>query len=162
MLTLIVAMANNRAIGKDNKMPWHLPNDLKYFKAKTLGHPVIMGSKTYKAIGKALPERNNIVLTTQENWFEEGILIVNTLKEAIKHANKIDKEEVFVIGGGQIYKQAMPLADRLMVTHVDCSVEGDTNFPKISDKIWKKVSEEKHSKDETHKFDYSFCIYERI
>ena len=107
MMTIIVAMGKNRAIGKDNQLLWHLPNDLKHFKELTLGHPIIMGRKTYESIGKPLPNRTNIVVSRKKDWFEEGILIVGTLKEALKFAKKID-ENFFIIGGGNIY-------DRLLI-----------------------------------------------
>ena len=109
MITIVVAMGKNREIGVDNQLLWHLPKDLKHFKELTSGHPIIMGRKTYESIGKPLPNRTNIVISRKNDWFEEGILIVGSIKEALKFAKKID-ENVFVIGGGTIYEQTIDLA----------------------------------------------------
>ncbi len=161
MMTIIVAMGKNRAIGKDNQLLWHLPNDLKHFKELTLGHPIIMGRKTYESIGRPLPNRTNIVVSRKKDWFEEGILIVGTLKEALKFAKKID-ENFFIIGGGNIYEQTIDLADKLEVTIVDTNADADTFFPEINDSIWKKTNETHHSKDEKNKFNHIFLTFERI
>ncbi|MGL6039278.1 MAG: dihydrofolate reductase [Soonwooa sp.] len=160
MVSIVVAMGKNNAIGKDNQLLWHLPEDLKHFKNLTSGHPIIMGRKTYESIGRPLPNRTNIVVSRKENWFEEGILIVPSLKEALKHARKIDSE-VFVIGGGNIYSQTIDLVDKLEVTIVDGDMEADTFFPKIDSKIWAETKKECHSKDEKNVFDYCFVTYER-
>ena len=161
MITLIVAMGKNREIGKENQLLWHLPKDLKHFKELTSGHPIIMGRKTYESIGKPLPNRTNIVISRKNDWFEEGILIVGSIKEAVKFAKKID-EEVFVIGGGNIYEQTIDLADKLEVTLVDAVLDADTFFPKINEKIWQKTNEERHQKDEKNEFDFCFQTFERI
>ena len=161
MITLIVAMGKNREIGKENQLLWHLPKDLKHFKELTSGHPIIMGRKTYESIGKPLPNRTNIVISRKNDWFEEGILIVGSIKEAVKFAKKID-EEVFVIGGGNIYEQTIDLADKLEVTLVDAVLDADTFFPKINEKIWQKTNEERHQKDEKNEFDFCFQTYERV
>ena len=160
MMTIIVAMGKNRAIGKDNQLLWHLPNDLKHFKELTLGHPIIMGRKTYESIGKPLPNRTNIVVSRKKDWFEEGILIVGTLKEALKFAKKID-ENFFIIGGGNIYEQTIDLADKLEVTLVDTNADADTFFPEINDSIWKKTNETCHEKDEKNMYDFCFQTFER-
>ncbi|MFW2136380.1 dihydrofolate reductase [Chryseobacterium sp. TY4] len=160
MVSIVVAMGKNNAIGKDNQLLWHLPEDLKHFKNLTSGHPIIMGRKTYESIGRPLPNRTNIVVSRKENWFEEGILIVPSLKEALKHARKIDSE-VFVIGGGNIYSQTIDLVDKLEVTIVDGEMGADTFFPKIDSKIWAETKKECHSKDEKNAFDYCFVTYER-
>ncbi len=131
-------MGEKNEIGFENQLLWHLPKDLKHFKDLTSGHPIIMGRKTYESIGKPLPNRTNIVVSRKKDWFEEGILIVGSLKEAIKFAKKID-EEVFVIGGGNIYEQTMDIVDKLEVTLVKADLEADTFFPKIDEKIWKKT-----------------------
>lgn len=133
MITIIVAMGKNREIGADNQLLWHLPKDLKHFKELTSGHPIIMGRKTYESIGKPLPNRTNIVISRKNDWFEEGILIVGSIKEALKFAKKID-ENVFIIGGGTIYEQTIDLADQLEVTLVDAELKADTFFPKIDEK----------------------------
>lgn len=129
MTTIVVAMGEKNEIGFENQLLWHLPKDLKHFKDITSGHPVIMGRKTYESIGKALPNRTNIVVSRKKDWFEEGILIVGSLKEAIKFAKKID-EEVFIIGGGNIYEQTMDIVDKLEVTLVKADLQADTFFPK--------------------------------
>ena len=161
MITIVVAAGKKNEIGKGNELLWHLPKDLKHFKEITNGHPVIMGRKTYDSIGKPLPNRTNIVVTRKDDWFEEGILIVNTLKEALKHAQKIDPE-VFVIGGGNIYQQSIEKADRIELTRVDGTFDADTFFPEINPKEWRIVEEQCFEKDETNAFDYCFQTFERI
>ncbi len=161
MITIVVAMGKNREIGVDNQLLWHLPKDLKHFKELTSGHPIIMGRKTYESIGKPLPNRTNIVISRKTDWFEEGILIVGSIKEALKFAKKID-ENVFIIGGGNIYEQTIDLADQLEVTLVDAELNADTFFPKIDEKIWLKTNEITHQKDEKNQFDFSFQTFERI
>lgn len=161
MTTIVVAMGEKNEIGFENQLLWHLPKDLKHFKDITSGHPIIMGRKTYESIGKALPNRTNIVVSRKKNWFEEGILIVGSIKEALKFAKKID-EEVFVIGGGNIYEQTMDLVDKLEVTLVKADLQADTFFPKIDQKIWKKTNEICHEKDEKNGYDFCFQTFERI
>lgn len=161
MITIIVAIGKNREIGADNQLLWHLPKDLKHFKELTSGHPIIMGRKTYESIGKPLPNRTNIVISRKNDWFEEGILIVGSIKEALKFAKKID-ENVFIIGGGTIYEQTIDLADQLEVTLVDAELKADTFFPKIDEKKWLKTNETTHQKDEKNQFDFSFQTFERI
>ena len=161
MITIIVAMGKNREIGADNQLLWHLPKDLKHFKELTSGHPIIMGRKTYESIGKPLPNRTNIVISRKNDQFEEGILIVGSIKEALKFAKKID-ENVFIIGGGTIYEQTIDLADQLEVTLVDAELKADTFFPKIDEKKWLKTNETTHQKDEKNQFDFSFQTFERI
>ncbi len=161
MTTIVVAMGKNNEIGLENQLLWHLPKDLKHFKEITSEHPIVMGRKTYESIGKALPNRTNIVISRRKDWFEEGILIVGSLKEGLKFAKKID-DEVFVIGGGNIYEQTIELADKLEVTLVKAELEADTYFPKISPKLWKKVAEVCHEKDEKNQYDFCFQTYEKI
>lgn len=161
MITIIAAIGKNNELGKDNQLLWHLPNDLKHFKNLTTGHSIIMGRKTYESIGRPLPNRTNIVVSRKENWFEEGILIVPSLKEAIKHAKKIN-ENIYIIGGANIYEQTIDLADRLDITQVDFSADADVFFPKIDKKVWRKIDEIAHQKDEKHEFDYTFQTWERI
>lgn len=161
MTTIVVAMGEKNEIGADNQLLWHLPKDLKHFKDLTSGHPIIMGRKTYESIGKALPNRTNIVISRKKNWFEEGILIVGSIKEAVKFAKKID-EEVFIIGGGNIYEQTMEIADKLEVTLVKAELKADTFFPKIDPKIWKLSEEVFHEKDEKNQYDFYFQTYEKI
>ncbi|WEK69409.1 MAG: dihydrofolate reductase [Candidatus Chryseobacterium colombiense] len=161
MTTIVVAMGEKNEIGFENQLLWHLPKDLKHFKDLTSGHPVIMGRKTYESIGKPLPNRTNIVVSRQKDWFEEGILIVGSIKEAVKFAKKID-EEVFIIGGGNIYEQTMDVTDKLEVTLVKADLQADTYFPKIDPKVWRKVDEVCHEKDEKNQYDFCFQTYEKI
>ena len=161
MTTIVVAMGEKNEIGAGNQLLWHLPKDLKHFKELTSGYPVIMGRKTYESIGKALPNRTNIVISRKKNWFEEGILIVGSIKEAVKFAKKID-ENVFIIGGGNVYEQTMEIADRLEVTLVKAELKADTFFPKIDPKIWKLSEEVFHEKDDKNQYDFSFQTYEKI
>ncbi|KMQ70190.1 dihydrofolate reductase [Chryseobacterium koreense] len=160
MITLVVAMGLNREIGIDNQLPWHLPKDLKHFKEITSNHPIIMGRKTYESIGKPLPNRTNIVVSRKKDWFEEGILIVGSLKEALKFAQKID-EDIFIIGGGNIFEQTMDIADQLEVTEIKTTIDADTFFPKIDEKIWMKTAETCHEKDEKNNFDFCFQTYKK-
>lgn len=154
-------MGEKNEIGSGNQLLWHLPKDLKHFKDLTSGHPIIMGRKTFESIGKALPNRTNIVVSRKKNWFQEGILIVGSLKEAVKFAKKID-ENIFIIGGGNVYEQTMEIADRLEVTLVKANLEADTYFPKINSKFWKMTSEICHEKDEKNQYDFCFQTYEKV
>ncbi len=154
-------MGEKNEIGFENQLLWHLPKDLKHFKEITSGHPVIMGRKTYESIGKPLPNRTNIVVSRKTDWFEEGILIVGSIKEAVKFAKKID-EEVFIIGGGKIYEQTMDIVDKLEITLVRADLQADTFFPKIDPKIWKKTDEICHEKDEKNQYDFCFQTFERV
>lgn len=160
MITIVVAMGHNNVIGADNQLLWHLPRDLKHFKNLTSGHPIIMGRKTYESIGRPLPNRTNIVVSQRENWFEEGILIVGTIKEALKFAQRIDKD-IFILGGGSIYQQTLDKADRLEVTLVDVNIEGDTFFPEIDTRVWEKIAEVAYDKDEANPYNLSFQTFER-
>ena len=153
-------MGLNREIGVDNQLPWHLPKDLKHFKEITSGHPIIMGRKTYESIGKPLPNRTNIVISRKKDWFEEGILIVGSIKEAIKFGQKID-EDIFILGGGNIYEQTIDLVDKLEVTLVDAELNADTFFPKIDEKIWRKTDEICYEKDEKNNYNFCFQTFER-
>lgn len=160
MTTIVVAMGLKNEIGADNKLLWHLPTDLKNFKELTSNHPIIMGRKTYESIGKALPNRTNIVVSRKKDWFQEGILIVGSIKEAVKFAKKID-EEIFIIGGGNIYEQTLEVTDKLEVTQVKAELEADVFFPKIDEKIWQKTNEICHEKDDKNQYDFCFQTWER-
>ena len=146
--SIIAALGKGRAIGKDNRLLWHIPEDLKRFKALTLGHPVIMGRKTFDSIvaqlGKPLPGRTNIIVTRDTAWAHEGAKVAHTIEEALMKAREIDHEEVFMIGGAQIYAQALPFADWLYLTLVESEAEGDTFFPAYEHMFTKKVFEEEH------------------
>ena len=159
-LTIIVAAGENDAIGKDNKLIWHLSDDLKRFKRLTNGHHIIMGRKTFESFPKPLPNRTHIVITRQANYeVPNGVVIVNSLEEAIS-AVKNDAQP-FVIGGGEIYKQAIAIADQIELTRVHHSFEADTLFPKVDTSIWKEISNTFHDKDETHDYAFTFLTYER-
>ena len=127
MISIIAAASENNVIGNENKLLWHLPADLKFFKSTTSGHPMIMGRKTFESIGKPLPGRATIIITRQDDYKPDGVIVVHSLKEALKEAEKID-EEVFIVGGGEIYKQAMFLVDRIYLTRVFATYNGDTHF----------------------------------
>lgn len=142
MISIIVAIATNGVIGGDNKLLWHISEDLKNFKRITLGHPMIMGRKTFESFPKALPNRQNIVITRNPAYTANGADVVLSLADALKVASP--KDEIFIIGGGDIYRQAMPLADKLYITHVDLSPQGDTTFPDISSDEWREVLREPH------------------
>ena len=157
----MAAIAANNALGKDNQLIWHLPADLKRFKKTTLNHAVIVGRKTYESLGKPLPNRTNIVITRDKNYQVEGCVIVNSLKEALKAALKVD-ENPFILGGAEIYKQAMPFADKLDITFVHHQFEADVFFPEIDKTIWKETWREDFKADEKNKYDYSFVTFERI
>lgn len=158
MVSLIVATDKQGGIGKDNALLWHLPNDLKRFKSITSGHPIIMGRKTYDSIGRPLPNRLNIIITQNKDLNIEGCVIVHSLKDAIIAA---EGKDVFIIGGGSIYEQAMEIADMIYLTLVDVTLEADTHFPKIEDDKWQIVHSESHSKDEKHNYDYQFIDLKR-
>lgn len=159
-LTLIVAAGENDAIGKDNKLIWHLSDDLKRFKKLTNGHHIIMGRKTFESFPKPLPNRTHIVITRQANYeVPNGVIVVNSLEDAIDAAKS--DEQPFVIGGGEIYKQAISIADKIELTRVHHSFEADTFFPKVDTSMWKGTSNTFHDKDETHDYAFSFLTYER-
>jgi len=158
-LSLIVAVAENGVIGSGGDLPWRLPKDLKAFKRRTIGHTIIMGRKTYDSIGHPLPKRRSIVLTRQENFAIEGVDIARGLEEALEMV--AGEEEAFVIGGGEIYRQALPLADRLYLTQVHAEIEGDTTFPEIDPCAWSLLEEEGHPADEKHSHPFTFRTYER-
>jgi len=161
MVTIIAAIAENNALGKDNQLIWHLPADLKRFKKMTLNHVVIMGRKTLESLGKPLPNRTNILVTRDKNYKAEGCVVVNSLKEALEAAAKED-ENPFILGGAEIYKQALPFTDKLDVTFVHHQFDADVFFPEIDKKIWKETSREDFKADENNKYDYSFVTFERI
>ena len=157
----MAAIAANNALGKDNQLIWHLPADLKRFKKTTLNHAVIMGRKTYESLGKPLPNRTNILITRDKNYKAEGCVVAKSLKEALKAALKVD-ENPFILGGADIYTQAMPFADKLDITYVHHQFDADVFFPEIDKTIWKETSRENFKADENNKYDYSFVTFERI
>jgi dihydrofolate reductase len=159
MISVIVAHTNNFVIGKDGGMPWHLPADLAYFKKVTMSHPVIMGRKTFESIGRALPGRTNIVISRNKIELPEGVLLANSIEQAIAF---VDKEtECFVIGGGSIYKDVIKYADRLYITKIHAEIEGDTTFPAYDVNDYQIIASEERAKDEKNSFDLSFIVYEK-
>lgn len=161
MITIIAAAAANNALGKDNDLIWHLPDDFKRFKQITTGHFIVMGRKTFESFPKPLPNRTHVIITRQEDYnAPEGCIVVNSLKRAIAICPK--DEDVFIIGGGEIYQQSMNIADKIELTRVFTSPEADTFFPEISPEEWKLVFEEFHPKDEKHAFDFAFLTYIRL
>jgi len=159
MITLIAAAAENNEIGKDNKLIWHLSNDLKRFKKLTSGHAIIMGRKTFESFPKALPNRTNVVITRDRHYTAENAVVVHSLEEALDVTKEDDQP--FIIGGGEIYKQALSIAHRVELTRVHHPFEADTYFPELN-KSWKEASRENCFKDEKHDYDYSFITYERV
>jgi dihydrofolate reductase len=168
---MIVATADNNVIGKDTDMPWHLPADLAYFKQVTLGKPIIMGRKTYESIGRPLPGRRNIVISRDENYQPQGkgadnVDVVTSVDKALALVDGSSGgeavEEIMVIGGGAIYKHCLPNADRLYVTHIKASIDGDTKFPTYDDGCWQKTGSELRASDEKNAYDLDFCVYHRI
>jgi dihydrofolate reductase len=161
LISLVVAASENNVIGKNNKLLWHLPNDMKFFRNTTWAMPVIMGRKTFDSLGKALTGRTNIVITRQRDWKAEGVKVVQNLDKAITEAAHADAKEAFVIGGGEIFKQSMSRAHKIYLTRVHASFEGDTFFPVVSENEWKLVSNLDFNADDKHAFAYSFQIWER-
>lgn len=158
-ITLIAAIANNNALGKDNDLIWHLPADLKRFKATTSGHHIIMGRNTYESIGRPLPNRTSVVISRNPDYKAEGCIVVNSLDEALEVAKNDDSP--YIIGGAQIYKLAMHYAHRLDITEVHHSFDADVYFPEINPSIWEETSREKFLADDKNEYDYSFVSYRR-
>ena len=160
LITIIVAAAENNIIGNDNKLIWHLSDDLKRFKELTKGHHVIMGRKTFESMPKALPNRTNIIITRKKDYFAENAIVTNSLDEAIKLTS--DDPQPFIIGGGEIYKIALNISDRIELTRVHHNFDGDTYFPEIDNKIWTEINRTEKKKDDKHKYAYTFITYEKI
>ncbi|MFO6423705.1 type 3 dihydrofolate reductase [Motilimonas sp. KMU-193] len=160
-IAMIAAMANNRVIGKDNQMPWHLPADLKFFKATTLGKPVLMGRRTYESIGRPLPGRLNVVITRDSSWHAEGVTVAASPEAAL--ALVAEHEEVMVIGGGAIYQAFLPLADTLYLTFIQADIEGDTQFPDYeAGNQWHSLQLATHHADEANQYDLVFTKLTRL
>ncbi len=164
-LALIVAVADNGVIGRDNGLPWHLPEDLRYFRRVTMGKPIVMGRKTFESIGRALPGRTNIVISRDRQFAPAGALLAASLDEALVLAGQLADEqgvgEAVVIGGAQIYALALPRADRLYFTRVHASVEGDTVLPPIDWEQWAETSCERHAASGDNPYEFSFVVYDR-
>lgn len=158
-ISIIVAMASNRTIGLNNTLPWHLPADLKHFKALTMGHHIIMGRKTYESIGKPLPGRTSVVVTRNADYAVPGVIVVNSLEAAIKACG--GDEEIFVIGGAQLYRQAINLADRIYLTEIDAVITGDAHFAEFDSVQWRETSRESCAPDEKNAYACHFVVYDR-
>jgi dihydrofolate reductase len=159
MISLIVAVSTNNAIGKNNQLLWHLPNDLKFFKNTTWGGVVIMGRKTFESVGKPLPGRLNIVITSNPNWHVDEVIAAKNLETAIEKAKEAHYKEIFIIGGGEIYQQSIALANRIYLTRVHTQIEGDTFFPAM-DLSWEMISKNDFVADEKNIYDHTFEIWE--
>ncbi|HLU21377.1 dihydrofolate reductase [Lederbergia graminis] len=160
MISFLWAEDENHLIGRNNDLPWRIPADLKYFKETTLGHPIVMGRKTYESIGKALPGRTNVILTRDENFEADGCIIFHTKDELLKWS-KEQQKEIFITGGAEIYRLFMDVVDRLYVTKILHTFEGDTYFPEVNWDNWSLISSKPGVKDEKNPYDYEFRIYER-
>jgi dihydrofolate reductase len=162
IVSLIVAAGTNNAIGKDNQLLWHLPKDLQFFKQTTWAMPVVMGRKTFESLGgKPLNGRVNIIITRQEDWSHEGVVVVHSLADALFFAKESDYKEVFIAGGGEIYAQALPKANKIFLTRVDANIDGDTFFPEIDPSDWALANEVPHAPHEKHAFGFSFQTWLR-
>lgn len=165
IISIIVAISENNIIGKDNSLIWHLPADMRYFREKTTGHCVITGRKNYESIPekfRPLPNRTNMVITRQKAYSAPGAIVISSIEEAIEKAKQIGDKEVFIIGGAEIYKQSIHLADKLYVTKIHHSFDGDVSFPEIDPTIWKETKRVDLKADEKNKYDYSFGEYEKV
>ena len=164
IISMIAAMGSNRVIGKDNDIPWHLPDDFKYFKNTTKGHHVIMGRKNWESLPHSfqpLPGRPNIVITRQEDYPIEEAAVVKSLEEALNIARENGEKEAFIIGGGEIYRMGLEYADRIYLTEINAAFDGQVTFPEFDTNIWKEVSREHHPVDERHKYSFDFVVYSK-
>jgi dihydrofolate reductase len=165
IISLIAALTKNHVIGKNNDLPWHLPDDMKYFMQTTKGHHVIMGRKNYDSIPekfRPLPNRTNIVVTRQRDWHGEKCLVVNSITEAVDIAKKNNESELFIIGGAEIYKLGFPFTQRMYLTEIQTELAGDTFFPAFSKTDWKEISRKPHPIDERHNFAFDFVVYDKL
>ena len=165
-IALVVAMAENRVIGADGGLPWRLSSDLKYFKQVTMGKPIVMGRKTFASIGRPLPGRDNIVITRSAGFEADGVRVAGDVASALSLAHTLAKEkganEICIIGGGEIYRQTLPMADRVYLTEVHMTVEGDTVFPDLDPSDWREVSREAHEAGEKDSADFSLVVLDRV
>lgn len=161
IISLLVAADENNVIGKDNQLPWHLPNDLKYFKNLTWAMPILMGRKTFESIGKALPGRKSIVITRNKNWHQTGVDVVYSIEEAIDVAAATAVKEIFIIGGAEIFNTAFEKADRIYLTRIHYQFEGDVLFPVLDERQWALTKNHHCKKDEKNIYDHSFQVWER-
>jgi dihydrofolate reductase len=161
MISFIVAAAENNVIGKDNQLPWHLPSDMKYFKNQTWGMTVIMGRKSLESLGKPLQGRKNIVVTRNKEWQQEGTEVAHSINEAIDLAKETGVNEIFIIGGAEIFKEAMPFANRIYLTRIHHHFDGDAYFPEVSDAEWTLVQSRFCDADEKNQYPHNFQVWER-
>ena len=161
IISQIAAMSRNRVIGVDNALPWNMPNDLAYFFRVTKGHHIIMGRRNYEANGRALPDRVNIVITRNNSYHAPGCIVVETIEEALKYSQDNDQKEIFIVGGGEIYKATLDITDKIYLTIIDTELEGDVFFPKLNLNHWRMTFREAHSADESNPFNYTYYIYEK-
>ena len=161
IISMVVAAADNNVIGKENKLLWKLPNDMAFFKNVTWGMPVIMGRKTYQSLGKPLKGRTNVVITTNKDFRPDGVIVVHSINEAVEQAALTDAKECYIIGGGEIYRQALAETSRIYMTRVHASPAGDTFFPPISEAEWKKISSTPFESDDKHTYSYTFEVWQR-
>lgn len=162
MISLIAAIGKNNELGKDNTLLWHLPADMKYFKDTTALHAVVMGRKTFESLGKPLPNRRNVLITRDVNYKQKGVEIVHSLAGALDLFPD-QNEEIFIIGGGELYKQTIPIADKLYITHINAEdAEADSFFPEIIPIVWNEISHKEHKRDDKNPFSYTFSIYEKF
>lgn len=162
LISAITAVSQNNVIGLNNDLPWHLPADMKFFKNTTMGHAVVMGRKTYESFGKALPGRTNIVITHQKGYTLPDATIVYSLEEAIEKAKAIEQQEIFILGGAQIFQQSIPLLNRIYLTRIYHNFDGDTFFPTINPEEWKLIKIEPHDSDEKNQYEYAFQTWEKV
>lgn len=162
MLSHIVAASENNIIGIKNGLPWKLPDDFKYFKNKTWSMPVIMGRNTFESLKKDLPGRINIVLTTKTDWHPKNVFIANDISEAIEKAKESEASEIFIIGGGEIFKETFDIIDRIYLTRVHTTVEGDTYYPEMDKSTWKRIKEDAFPADSKNNYPFTFEIWERV
>lgn len=160
IISAIWAQSKNGVIGVNNQIPWHLPDDLKFFKRTTLGHHIITGRKNYESVGKPLPGRTNVIVTRNRGYAVSGCPVVHSVEDALSLAHKAGEEEVFIVGGGEIYKAALPYLQKLYMTLIDTEIEGDVYFPEIDWTKWDIIGQEDHPVDERHKFSFSFKVFE--
>lgn len=164
IISMIAAMGSNRVIGRDNDLPWHLPDDFKFFQQTTNGHHIIMGRKNWESLPhkfQPLPNRTNLVITRQSDYVAKGATIIQTLEEGQQLAEKAGEDELFIIGGGEIYRMGLAMADKIYLTEIDGEFEGQVTFPEFSHLAWNEISRVHHKKDERHQYAFDFVIYEK-
>lgn len=161
--SLLVAMAKNRVIGINNQLPWYLPEDLKHFKSLTMGHAIVMGRKTYESIGRPLPGRINIIVTRQKSYMIPGVIVVHSIGHALRVCEEhVDGgDESFIIGGEELYRQTLAISQRIYVTEIQSTFEGDAFFPEIDPSEWKEIERQKYSGENTENLAYHFVVLER-